>query len=117
MKITFPSGLYYVPKQSAIAETLFTSGGTASGYYKRYKRRVQFFSPQGVPVFALINNQSLRSGESPFFVSCSQDSLGRTVYFHGLSTLDAGRLGIPDNWKESSAFAEIVWNSLNTPTK
>ena len=107
--VGFPSGAWFAPSLSALASSLFQSGGTASGFFKVRKHGVLFCRGNGNPWFFLVAN---KHGER-FFVSCGRQSDGRTVYMHALTSRDCETLGIPEKMAESSALAESIWNFCN----
>lgn len=104
------NGRKFARNDAAMTETLFEPSGTACGYFKKYKRGVEFQDMQGEPFAFLCATHS-----TPFFVSASRQSNGKTRYNYGLSMIDAKDLGLAgmthgqimacadETWKEASA--------------
>lgn len=112
-RITFPSGVWFAESLEALTESLFSPGGTASGWYQKRKRGILFRRGNGDPWFFLVAN---RHGER-FFVSCGTQSDGRTVYFHALSSLDEKVLGMPASCSARNEVAESVWKRFSEPKR
>jgi len=103
--VGFPSGAWFAPSLSALASSLFQSGGTASGFFKVRKHGVLFHHGNGEPFVFLVAN---KHGER-FFVSCGRQSDGRTVYLHALTSRDREVFGIPEKMFDAGALAESIW--------
>ena len=100
----------FVANDAAMIETLFQGGATASGYFKQYKRGIEFRDMQGEPFAFLCAN----SESSPFWVSAYKTSAGKTRYNYGFSSMDAARLGL-DVMQPAAARekAKQVWEDAN----
>jgi len=104
------NGRLFVANDAAMMETLFQGGATASGYFKQYKRGIEFRDMQGEPFAFLCAN----SASSPFWVSATKTSAGKTRYNYGFSEVDAARLGL-DVMQPAAARenAKQVWEEAN----
>ena len=81
------NGLKFAKNNNEFAETLFQSGGTASGFYKIKKNGILFYDMQHNPIFFLCRNNPTE----PFFVSCCSDtvlSTGKNVIRYMNSTIN-----------------------------
>ena len=96
------NGRVFVANDSAMIDSLFKGGSTAFGYFKKYKRGIELRDIQGEP-FAYLCAQS---EISPFWVSASKTSKGKTRYSYGFSELDASKLGL-----DVMEFSEIMENA------
>lgn len=100
--------LRFARNGKAVVETLFQAGGTASGTFKKSKRKIQFYDLQGKPWFALIEN---KYGET-FFVSTGVLRDGRIFYLHALDSSTEEQIGIT-SYKAKCELAESVWGTIN----
>ena len=91
-KITFPSGVFYVPSSMKLVESLFEGPTTARGTFKILKGGIMFRDGQGVPEAFLVTNPF---GEN-FFVSCHVTESGKTRYMHSTTSESDRILGIGD---------------------
>ena len=100
----------FVANDAAMMETLFQGGATASGYFKQYKRGIEFRDMQGEPFAFLCAN----SPSSPFWVRAYKTSAGKTRYSYEFSSMDAARLGL-DVMQPAAARekARQVWEDAN----
>ena len=103
--ITFPSGLYFTPK-SKLVDSLFNPGRTAAGYYLKRPNGILFKRPNATPWFFLCANSPV----NPFYVSCTADPKGRTVYMFAMSTIDKEYLGLT-GYTQSMEHALNVWEA------
>jgi hypothetical protein len=88
-KVIFPNGLYFVEGRKEIVNTLFLSGNTASGHYRKGRGGITFYNLQGEPFLFLA-----ASKRGVFlFVSCDQrkDSMW---YLNSTCSLDEKYLGL-----------------------
>ena len=86
--ITF-NGKRYVKNASALVDTLFTGGGTASGIYKQTPRGTKLYKPNG-ELFAYV----VHNDKQGYFVVTASLAEGKPHYMHGLCSIDAHYLGI-----------------------
>ena len=85
------NGKKYAKNDSEFADTLFTQGGTAVGYYKKRKNGVLLLDMQKRPfAFVVVN----KYGDEPFIVSCSQTDEG-IRYMYSTTLADEITLGMP----------------------
>jgi len=102
-----PTGLRFAPKASAMVDSLFTKGGTDSGFYKVMANGIRFHRPNGEPWFFFVGNRH----DEYFPITCSRDSDGRVFYMHGLSSVTEKALGF--DAMKSSAVTEFVRAQVN----
>ena len=88
--ITF-NGKRYVKNASALVDTLFTGGGTASGMYKQTPRGTKLYKPNGELFAYVVHNDK----QGYFVVNASMDE-GKPRYMFGLGSMQAQYLGIGD---------------------
>lgn len=86
------NGKQYAANDSEFTDTLFTSGGTASGYYKQYKHRIIFMDMQKNPIAALVRNKN-----GNFLVNCGTCE-GKYFYQFALSDHLEPLFGVPDGY-------------------
>lgn len=98
---------YFVRARGDIAKTLFNHGGTASGHYKAYKRKIHFYNLQGDLFAALVMNDN----QAPFFVSASIQN-GKPLYMFGLRDDDKATLGLPESYAAERVAAQAIKDSL-----
>jgi len=99
---------------SALVDSLFLPGGTASGLFKPRKHSVLFSKATGEPFACLIAN----AGQSQFFVSCSMvpQSNGKEalVYMYGLNDSDRKSLGLAGlTYLQESDEAARIWSECS----
>ena len=106
--ITFPSGVYFT-KKSEMVNSLFVSGGTASGYFQRFNNGILFNTPTGEPkIFQVANSYN-----EIFFVSCSRQIDGKIRYSFSTTTKDDQWLGLDSiGWIAQHELAEKIWKEL-----
>lgn len=97
----------YVP-YGKLASTLFSSGGTADGEYRKVKGGVHFYKPDG-KLFAFL---VIRTCEK-FFVSAfrlsavsKNSSDNRPRYMYALTDLDRQALSLPNSFTAENEAAE-----------
>jgi len=110
MQMLTVSGIRFARNAAALVDSLFNSGGTASGLFRVRKHSVLFMHANGAPFACLIANP----GQSQFFVSCSMvpQSNGKAalVYMYGLSDSDRKSLGLAGlSYSQESDEAARVW--------
>lgn len=88
--ITF-NGKRYVKNASALVDTLFTGGGTASGIYKQTPHGTKLYKPNG-DLFAYV----VHNDKQGYFVVTASIYKNKPYYMQGLGSLDADYLGIAD---------------------
>ena len=111
MNVTFPSGVWFAPSDSALVESLFSPSGTASGTYKQHKDGVMFYRGNGNPWFFLVANRY----NERFFVSCyKRETDGRTVYMFAMDSATQSILGLGKSYREDHELAESIFESINS---
>ena len=95
---------------AALVDSLFESGGTASGIFRKRQHSVLFRKANGEPWFCLVANP----GQSRFFVSAFKLEDGKTRYAFALSSVDANQLGFDRlTYSALNEVADTVWQTLN----
>lgn len=79
------NGRTFAKNDAEFVASLFNSGGTCSGFYKRRKDGIALYDMQNNPRVFLVSN---KFGER-FSVSMTRNSAGKLFYMHGLSESDA----------------------------
>ena len=104
--------IWFAQTPALALESLFHPGGTASGWYKRYKNRIQFFDRQGNPFACLVNR-----GNDYWFVSTHKTSDGRLRYLFACTTEAEKMLGTYGmGYTESHELAKAVWHQNQEAT-
>jgi len=104
------NGIRFAPSASALVDSLFQSGGTASGIYSKRKNGVLFKKADGTPFVFLVANP----GQSKFFVSCFLQSDNRIRYMFAMTSEHEKFFGfdlLP--YSAKSDCAASVWSTLN----
>lgn len=95
------NGKKYAATKKELTESLFQSGGTACGTYKKLKNSINLFKPDGTLFAAVINNGHCE----PFFVTAYRRD-GKTWYMNGLDSVSARYLGLDSlSYSATSAIA------------
>ena len=100
------NGKKYARNDKEFTETLFTSGTTAFGYYKRFKNRIILRNMQGKTFAALVKNS-----DGAHLVNASEID-GRTRYQFGLSSINAELFGVPSGYMAGIEYVEKLANDL-----
>lgn len=103
--------LKFARSASALVDTLFAPGGTASGMFKLRKHSVLFRRPDGEAFACLIANP----GQSKFFVTAFKLADGVTRYSYGLTDESKRLLGLESlTYSQQADEASRVWEVLNS---
>lgn len=102
------AGKKYAKNNAELVDSLFQTGGTCAGFYRKQGNGVLLMDLQEVP-FAFIAHR----GMSCWFVTAHRTEDGRTRYMFGLAEYTAERLGIQElTYSQQSYAAECVIGSL-----
>lgn len=93
----------FVKNKKEQVETLFLKGGTADGFYKVRKHAIVFYTLQGEPFAAMINNRH----NEQFFVNCGLHK-GKLFVQHGTNERVAEMLGLPDSLMDRDTIARRI---------
>lgn len=85
------AGRWYAPSAGRLCDSLFITGGTAHGIYKRRKGGIALHAPDGrLRAFIVVNDYGER------FAVSAHNYGGRPRYLHALCDDDREWLGLPD---------------------
>jgi hypothetical protein len=93
------NGQKYAPSASAFTESLFTSGGTCAGQYRKHKGGILLLDLQGKPFAFVVANRQ----DAPWIVTAFRQEDGRTRYMYGMSEHTERLLGLHTAEKRSTA--------------
>ena len=98
------AGRWYAPNAAALTDSLFQSGGTANGIYKRRKNGIALYGANGrLRSFIVVNSHGER------FAVSAHDYAGKPRYLFALTENDREWLGLPDNSRgERDAIIESL---------
>jgi hypothetical protein len=99
------NGKKFAKNNTEFTSTLFESGGTAYGFYKRLKNRIEFSDMQGKPFAALVVNPGKFSG----FIDMTIVN-GKKRYMFSHSNKVADIFGIPEGYSNGIKYAESIYS-------
>ena len=84
------NGVKFAKTESEFVDSLFNIGGTATGFYKRYKNRIIFSDKDHKPMAALVRNR-----HGSHFVGCSKTEHG-IRYMYSMDSLSERLFGMDE---------------------
>ena len=101
------NNIKFAKNDKEFTNSLFETGNTAYGFYKKLKGRIHLMDMQrNIFAAVVVNNQDFKAIVNAVKLD------GKTHYQHGASDITEKLLGVPSGYIARRDYAETIFNSL-----